>query len=167
MMDMRQSKTSSCDLPRYITVILMLLLVLSMRDGVTESATEHKYTGYRLQLPSSDFGRENPFMPLVLKSPIKKAKRNSSSTSEAMKSRTDTGSPDAEPAIRLMAIIMPGGAQSGRATAIIEENGVSRSVSVGDTVAEMEVLEIRRGEVSLNKGDEVYKLTLGVVTERR
>ena len=47
--------------------------------------------------------------------------------------------------------------------AIIEEYGISRSVYVGDTVAGMKVMEIRRGEVSMSKGDKSLTMTLGVL----
>ncbi len=140
--------------------------------GVYGQSTENQsQAGHKLRLSSIKLGRKNPFMPLVLVSPVKSNQRKSApDTRKAMQPEidavsSDVVSSDAEPVIRLMAILISNGKQGEKPMAIIEENGFSKSVSVGDTVAGMEVVEIRRDQVSLKKNDELRRLSLGVVTE--
>lgn len=164
-MNMQQNQTFSGDLPRYIVIILLLSLTLLLKAGVPGvygQSTENQ------SLSSIKLGRKNPFMPLVFVNSVKSNQRKSSSaTREVMQPEIDAVSSDEEPVIRLMAILISSGAQGEKPMAIIEENSIGKSVSVGDTVAGMEVVEIRLDQVSLNKGDEFRSLTLGVATEGR
>lgn len=68
---------------------------------------------------------------------------------------------DKNSSIQLTAVFVVTSARGGKNTANIEEKGLSRSISVGDTVAGMEVVEIRRGEVVLESGTEKHTMTLG------
>lgn len=113
----------------------------------------------KLNLPPGEFGRENPFMPLVgrrteveVSKPVVEKKEEEKPKPEERKPEP----PKPLPVVSLTAIV-------GQNAAIFEENGVSRTVSTGDTVAGLNVLEIRRGEVVLGKGSKKYTVTLGVV----
>jgi len=107
-------------------------------------------------LPPSEFGRENPFKPLMAEDTDRLVVHNSSAENNGT-----PGFDGKEPSIRLTAVfIMDGKRESGN-KATIEENGVSRSVSVGDTVAGMEIIDIRRGEVVLGSETRKRKIKLG------
>jgi len=157
---------------RYKAAILLLPIILTMRIGVygrstadrSEDRAEQKIdTGHKtqdtrrdrassIQYPVSriEFGRENPFMPLIVE--------------HAIRSVVKPDKPDSRRAglldVRLTAIFV-----GDASYAIIEEEGISRCVYVGDTVAGMKVLEIRRGEVILSKGDKRQAIILGVLSE--
>ncbi len=114
-------------------------------------------TGQKRSLPSNQFGRKNPFMPLMAENMDGIAAYNHSIMPEP-----DSRGSREEPSIRLTAVFIVTSARGAKNTATIEENGVSRSVSIGDTIAGMEVMEIRRGEVILSS--ETKKHTMTIVT---
>ena len=99
-------------------------------------------------------------MPLVFKHANSNVILSVSNKSELTHPRLSSDNSIAEPVIRLVAIFFVDGARGGGATAIIEENGISRSVSTGEIVAGMKLLEIRRGEIILGKGDKTCIMTL-------
>jgi type II secretory pathway component PulC len=100
-------------------------------------------------LSPREYGRENPFEPLVRSS---SARRSSTPRSNARET-TDT---KPKIVIRLTAIL-------GENSAIFNEGGADKSVSVGDTIGGMAVLEIQinEGKVVLGKGDEKRTISLG------
>ena len=67
------------------------------------------------------------------------------------------------PTIRLTATFISTGLRRSKTTVIVEESGVSRFISVGDTVAGMTVAEIQRGKVILNRGGKKCVMTLGLL----
>jgi hypothetical protein len=118
------------------------------------SSTKRREQG----LPSSEFGRENPFMPLVMdhasRSAIEPGNPESQTTGKSASRSSDLLD------FRLTAIFV-----TDKPYAIIEENGTSRPVYAGDTVAGMRVVEINRGQVILSKGGKRQIMMLGVLPE--
>ena len=105
-----------------------------------------------LVLAPKNYGRKNPFVPLV-------RSRSRSGTGTARKpsatqAKTTESEPKKEVIIRLSAVL-------GEDAAIFEENGVSKSASTGDTIGGLKVLEIKSDEVLLGSGDKKYTVTLG------
>ena len=110
---------------------------------------------------SDEFGREHPFMPLTV------THKPKSVTGVALTvEKTAQPKPEPEPSIRLTTVFAATGSHGGKTTAIIEENGINRSISIGDTVAGMTVAEIKRGEVILSKGDKKCVMKLGVLFKK-
>ncbi len=113
-------------------------------DGVTrDNAPEAKEPQ---RLSPQEYGRENPFDPIVKKGP---ARRSKPTKTAANKTKQIT--------VHLTAIL--GG------TAILKVDGTDKSVSVGDTVSGMKVSEIRSGEVLLDKGGKKYTIALGSLSK--
>ena len=136
----------------------------------------------RPSLSSREYGRTNPFAPIttsrrstrttsVSRTTQAQAKTTTSKTAQAasavnkinksvaeLNSIAELNKAAEEIVIRLTAIL-------GENLAIINENGADRSVSIGDTVGGMKVLEIRRSEdkVILGKGSD--ELTIGLGTQ--
>ena len=105
-----------------------------------------------LVLAPQNYGRKNPFVPLV-RSRSRNGTRSVSRPS-ATQVRTTESEPKKEVIIRLSAVL-------GENAAILEENGVSRSASTGDTIGGLKILEIKSGEVLLSDGNKKYTVTLG------
>ncbi len=106
-------------------------------------------------LSPREYGRENPFAPLVAES-RRSTRRAANTTAVSRIIRSDatrTETKAEETTISLTAVLGD--------AAIFEERGLSRSVSVGETIAGMEVLEIRNDEVVLSKENKGYRMTLG------
>lgn len=169
---------------KYKVIILLLPLVLSMQINVygqlpkdrSQNIAEQSDHGYsslnhtlkllmqknsangqlrqKNTLPSSEFGRENPFMPLIVKP-----------ADGSVQTDHKSDSSHAEPKIRLTAVFIANGSQRNKPTAIIEEKGVSRSVYIGDIVAGMKIVAIRRGEVILDKDNKSYTMKLGILPQ--
>ena len=95
------------------------------------------------RLSPQEYGRENPFDPIV----------NKSSAGGRGKSTKTTASKPKQVTVYLTAIL--GG------TAIFKVDGADKSVSVGDTISGMKVWEIRSGEVLLDKGGKKRTIALG------
>jgi len=152
--------------------------------SVSLSSSEKKevvYSGSELtpasSLPCGEFGRENPFSPLVADGKNartggrsnKKVDNNMDSFAEGFKVLEKLFTPAVEvkekiepkkmgPDLRLTLII-------NEKVAVFEEDNVSRNVAVGDTIAGMKVMEIRKEEVILGEGDKKYTIKLGVLSE--
>jgi len=97
-----------------------------------------------LRLSPREYGRENPFEPVVKKSLARKSNVKRPST---------TVNKREEITIHLTAVL-------GK-TAILRVDSVDKPVSVGDTVNGMKILEIRSGEVLLDKGGKKHTIALG------
>ena len=127
---------------------LMELIALIPSSGKTVSSA-----------PDRSGGR-NLFMPLIM------GRTTENTVNDAYSARKATGTKvEARPVIRLTATFTATGLRRARPTVIIEENGVSRFVSVGGTIAGMTVVEIQRGKVILNRGDRKCVMTLGLLSE--
>ena len=98
-----------------------------------------------LVLAPQNYGRKNPFVPLV---------RTRSRRRPTTQARTAKIPPKKTVIIRLSAVL-------GENSAIFVENGVSKSAAVGDTIGGLKVLEIKTEEVLLGNGDKKYTVTLG------
>ncbi len=105
-------------------------------------------------LSPREYGRENPFEPLVRSRPAGRGR--TTGRSNTAQKKTTAKKPEAERVVRLTAIL-------GENSAIFKENGADKSVSIGDAVGGMKVLEIRinEGKVVLSKGDEKLTIALG------
>jgi hypothetical protein len=108
-----------------------------------ENSVKPENSNWRASLPRSQYGRNNPFQPL-----------------RGARSRTEP-KPKPEPDEKegpgpLMQVTAVFGGQ-----AIIKVDGASKTVSAGDTLAEMEVVSIGEDEVLLRKEDKDYTITLG------
>ena len=109
-------------------------------------------------LSPREYGRENPFVPLVRSRLAGRAR--TTNRSRTTQTQTTESKPKAEIVIRLTAIL-------GDNSAIFNEGGADKSISVGDTVGGMKVLEIQidEGKVVLGKGDEKRTIALGTQIE--
>ena len=119
-----------------------------------EDGDEAMEANPNLSLSPREYGRENPFVPLVRSRLAGRAR--TTNRSKTTQTKTTESEPKAEIVIRLTAIL-------GENSAIFNEGGADRSISVGDTVGGMKVLEIRisEGKVVLGKGDEKRTIELG------
>jgi len=106
-------------------------------------------------------GRKNPFTPLT------KAKRITRNTKDEAStvSRTPQAKPEPCPVARLTTTFTVTDSRKNRSTAIVEESGISRFVSVGDTIVGMTIVEIQRGKVILSKGDKKCVVKLEFLSE--
>ncbi len=115
-------------------------------------------------LPSGLYGRQNPFVPLVSSKSSGEAEKNPIvepppinriiQTRPYLPVKQEKSITKPKSSLRLT-LILDG------TSAVFEENNVSKSVSVGDTVAGMKVLEIGKSEVVLGKGDKKYTVMMG------
>ena len=110
---------------------------------------------------SDGFGRKDPFMPLTVEDVGTSGIYEDSGEAMAIQKKTDAN--NGEPLIRLTAVFIAGAAGGRGNIATIEENGVSRSISIGDTVAGMEVMGIQRGKVVLGNKDKKLTMKLGTL----
>jgi len=99
-------------------------------------------------------------MPLT----VKRVNRNTANKASTV-SRTSQAKAGPHPVVRLTATFTVTKPRKRKPAAIIEENGVSRFVSVGDTIIGMTILEIQRGKVILNRGDKKCLVKLGLLSE--
>ena len=130
----------------------------------------------RPSLSPREYGRTNPFAPInwsrrstrtTSGSSVTQAQTETttSKTAQAVnavnkinKSVAELNKAAEETVVRLTAIL-------GENLAIINESGADRSVSVGDTVGGMKVLEIRKSEDKLILGKGSDELTIGLGTQ--
>ena len=105
-----------------------------------------------LVLAPKNYGRKNPFVPLVRSR--SRSGTGSVSRPSATQVKTTESEPKKEVIIRLSAVL-------GENAAIFVENGVSKSASTGDTIGGLKVLEIKSDQVLLGGGDTKYTVTLG------
>lgn len=116
------------------------------------------------ELQAGVFGRQNPFAPLVSAKSSSEVAKNPivetplanrfTQTRPYLPVKQERNMPKPKSSLRLTLII------DGN-SAVFEENNASKSVSVGDMVAGMKVLEIRKSEVVLGKGDKKYTVMMG------
>jgi len=114
-------------------------------------------------LSTSEFGRDNPFVPLMgvsVKTPMADL-----SERKLMAVSTDNAKPIAKkpeppslPTVRLSLAI-------DGSTAIFDDNKASKVASVGDTVSGMKVLEIRGNEAVLGSGAKKFIVSQGGIRE--
>lgn len=109
-----------------------------------ENSAKPANSNWRASLPRNQYGRKNPFQPLRGSSPRPEPKPKPDET---------VGKEAPGPLMQVTAVF---GGQ-----AIIKVNGASKTVSAGDTLAEMEVVSIGEDEVLLRKEDKDYTITLG------
>lgn len=139
-------------------------------NQTTQVVSESKIVHIRRTSPSELqpglFGRENPFIPLVSTKSSSEMQRSPVNepmpANKAIQPRSNLPIPARQEKNLLrprsslkLTLIIDGN------SAVFEENNVSKSVSIGDTVAGMKVLEIRRSEVVLGKGDKKYTVMMG------
>jgi hypothetical protein len=131
---------------------------------VPASVVEEKVEVRVSELSSKEFGRENPFQPLGLfaeKSNIVSSRTKIIQANEdrlAAKSISRSPEPPQKakvlPNVKLTLII------DGN-TAIFEDNHNSKVASIGDSVAGMKIVEIRKSEAIIDGGDKKYMVLLG------
>lgn len=133
---------------------------------VPASVVEEKAEVQVSELSSKEFGRENPFQPLGLfatkssntVSSRSKAIQANEARLAAKKSIPRSSEPEKKtkvlPNVKLSLII-------DGSTAIFEDNHNSKVASVGDSVAGMKIVEIRKSEAVLDGGDKRYMVLLG------
>lgn len=114
-------------------------------------------------LPINEFGRDNPFVPLMgvcVKTPMADL-----SERKLMAVNMDNAKPVAKkpeppplPNVRLSLVI-------DGSTAIFDDSKASKVASVGDTVSGMKVLEIRGNEAVLGSGTKKFIVSQGGIRE--
>jgi hypothetical protein len=120
-------------------------------------------------LPTNEFGREDPFIPLavatakntVIDSKMKStmiAENDRVSMAKATIKKVEAPVPQSLPSVRLSLVI-------DGSTAIFDDNKASKVASVGDTVSGMKVLEIRGNEAVLGSGSKKYIVSQGGIRE--
>lgn len=138
--------------------------IQTIPTNITEEDTSIKVRN----LPSNEFGRENPFVPLLAglpdrKNPLIEDKFSLIAANEAKlaaKNVTkileiqDEPKPKSLPDVKLTLVI-------DGSTAIFEENRVSKVASVGDSIAGMKIIEIKDNVAVLGNGDKKYNVALG------
>ena len=115
----------------------------------------------RASLPSGEYGRDDPFESIV---------KSRSSKSKKVNVRVTKPTPAPRP-VRVVSeptkvdkeIYRSLSAVLGN-IAILMVDGSSKSVSVGDTFSGLKVSSIKEGEVTLERGNENFTVTLGVQT---
>jgi hypothetical protein len=112
-----------------------------------ESNDELKDYDPKKTLSRREYGRSNPFAPLVQARPGPKPEPDNTVKKET-----------SGPLMQVTAIF---GGQ-----AIIKVDGANRNVSAGNTLAGMKVMSVEESKVILRKGDEDYTLTLGEEPKR-
>ena len=137
---------------QFVSQILKQSRIMSPKSHVQHSASVARNP--------DEFGRKNPFMPLIVGHTTESVTDDAPATEATVKPKSEL-----KPIIRLTAIYTATGFGRDKPTAIIEEGGVGRFIFVGDTVAGMTVAEIRRGEVILSKGDKKCVAKLGILSE--
>ena len=147
--------------PRVQSVImygrLMKLMSLILSPSKSDSSDQRPAPIIK---NSTRFSGKNPFMPLA----VEQTTRNTVDDVPDAR-RTVQAKAEPCPVIRLTATFTAAGLRKKKPTVIIEENGVSRFASIGDKIAGMTIIEIRRGEVILNRGDRKCVMTLGPLSE--
>jgi hypothetical protein len=121
---------------------------------VVNAGSVNKNSQEKTSLPKSS--RDNPFLPIPIQNPQANKMPITQEIKEGKKGTLSNQNekPVREITIRLIGII-------GKNKAFIDEDGTSKVLSIGDTVAEMKVSEIRDDEVILSKGNTKYTLNTG------
>ncbi len=112
-------------------------------------------------LPANEFGRDNPFVPLVVmvggKSIISEKKPMTSEISQITKPIARKPEPPPAPPLPnvRLSLVIDG------STAIFEDNKASKVASIGDTVSGMKLLEIHGNEAVFSSGTERFFVSPG------
>ena len=107
------------------------------------------------------YARENPFIPLVVGYNKTNEKPVIQQDNEAKDNNTDRPKTPEEKPIQMITIRLIG--IVGDSTAFFDEGGLTRTVSAGDFIAKIKVLEIRDDEVTLSKNRIEYKVKTGEI----
>jgi len=115
----------------------------------------------RASLPSGEYGRDDPFESIVVSRSSRKRNVNTRKAKPTPAPRparvvSESTTADKEIYISLSAVLGN--------IAILMVDGSSKSVSVGDTFSGLKVSNIKEGEVTLERGNENFTVTLGVQT---
>lgn len=102
-------------------------------------------------LSPKEYGRENPFIPLV----VARSTSRNRTVPRISTAQTNNIAKKKEPKIIIKVTAILGN------SAIIEEGNAAGSVSIGDTIGGMEVLEIKSNGVTLGRGSEKHKIAVG------
>lgn len=137
-------------------IILLLFLTLFVGLDVYGQSNEVKQRASKGMKSSM----KNPFTPLTAKRVKVKAVKKASQVSGTPQVKVEPG-----PVVRLTATFTATNPRKRKSTAMIEENGVSRFVSVGDKIMGMTIAEIQRGKVILNRGGKKCLVKLGLLPE--
>lgn len=102
------------------------------------------------------YKRENPFIPLISEQSQSNLKATSEKKEEEEKKPEPQKieKPPKEVTIRLNGVIAGN-------TAFFNEDGINRTLYIGDIISGMRILEINSGEVVLNKDNMRYKIKTG------
>jgi hypothetical protein len=137
-------------------------------QAVPASVTEEDVPIGVRNLSPDEFGRDNPFVPLLAQM-TQAGKKPSLTTDDksrlieanearlmpkAVKATEVIKKADVLPDVRLTLVI------DGN-TAIFDENRISKVASIGDSIAGMKILEIKNNEAILGGGDKKYSVALG------
>lgn len=141
---------------KYKIIISLLFLTLFVGLDVYGQPNEAEQRVSK-EMKSS---KKNPFTPLTAKRVNRNAVKKASPVS-----RTPQVKVEPRPVVRLTATFTVTKPRKRKSTAMIEENGVSRFVSVGDKIMGMTIAEIQRGKVILNRGGKKWLVKLGLLSE--
>lgn len=139
---------------KYKIIILLLFLTLFVRFDAYGQSDEAKQRASK----GTKSSRKNPFTPLTAKRVNGNAVKKASTVSRIPKAKVEP-----RPVVRLTATFTVTKPRKRKSIAVIEENGVSRFVSVGDTIIGMTIVEIQRGKVILNRGGKKCLVKLGLL----
>lgn len=114
-------------------------------------------------LPISEFGRDNPFVPLMgvsVKTPMADLSERKLMAVNMDKAKPIAKKPEPPPLPNVRLSLAIDGS-----TAIFDDNKASKVASIGDTVSGMKVLEIRGNEAVLGSGTKKFIVSQGGIRE--
>ena len=114
-------------------------------------------------LPISEFGRDNPFVPLMgvsVKTPMADLSERKLMAVNMDKAKPIAKKPEPPPLPNVRLSLAIDGS-----TAIFDDNKASKVASIGDTVSGMKVLEIRGNEAVLGIGSKKFIVSQGGIRE--
>ena len=114
-------------------------------------------------LPANEFGRDNPFVPLMgvsVKTPMADLSERKLMAVNMDKAKPIAKKPEPPPLPNVRLSLAIDGS-----TAIFDDNKASKVASIGDTVSGMKVLEIRGNEAVLGIGTKKFIVSQGGIRE--
>ena len=114
-------------------------------------------------LPANEFGRDNPFVPLMgvsVKTPMADLSERKLMAVNMDKAKPIAKKPEPPPLPNVRLSLAIDGS-----TAIFDDNKASKVASIGDTVSGMKVLEIRGNEAVLGSGTKKFIVSQGGIRE--
>jgi hypothetical protein len=135
--------------------LISRILPLDEMSGTLVSGAQH--SAPNIKDPGRPF-KANPFMPLT-------ANNQNAMNKLSIISEPAPVKPESCPVLLLTATFTVTDSRRNEPAAIVEENGESLSVSVGDKIAGMTIVKIKRAEVILSKGDKKCVMKLGLPPE--